>query len=290
MRSRLEVVRRGDPAPPDFIGVGALGSGTGWWHAMLLAHPEIRPPRGRRRAQHFFDRFCASEMTAADVAAYHARFPRARGSLTGEWTGRYMFDAWTPPLLRRAAPDAKLLVLLSDPIESYRSVFMERHARHGSDERFFMADVVDRRSFGAQLARLRRFFDPERILVLQFERCRRDPLGQYRRTLEFLGVRDTGFAPRRLRRKAAGKPESVAVAALLRLGLRPGTRRRLLERVGRPVAERPPAELWPDLEAALHTAFDPDVEALRELVPELDLGLWPNFAHLAGPRTAVAAA
>ena len=55
-----------------------------------------------------------------------------------------------------------------------------------------MADVVDRRSFGAQLARLHRFYDPERILVLQFERCRRDPAGQYRRTLEFLGVRDTG--------------------------------------------------------------------------------------------------
>ena len=41
------------------------------------------------------------------------------------------------------------------------------------------------------------------------------------------------------------------------------------------------APLWPDLEGALHTALDPDVAALRELVPELDLALWPNFAHLA---------
>jgi hypothetical protein len=290
MRSPLERFRRGVPGPPDFIGVGALGSGTGWWHAMLLAHPEIHPPRGRRRALHYFDRFCASEMTGADRAAYHACFPRRRGGVAGEWTGRYMFDAWTPPLLRRAAPDAKLLVLLSDPIECYRSVFRDRRAKYGEDEQFFMADVVDRRSFGAQLARLRRFYDPERILVLQFERCRRDPVGQYRRTLEFLGVRDTSFAPRRLRRKAAGKPESLAVTAFLRLGLPPGTRRRVLERLGRPVVEQLPAPLWPDLEAALHTAFDPDVEALRELVPDLDLSLWPNFAHLARRREATAAA
>jgi len=31
----------------------------------------------------------------------------------------------------------------------------------------------------------------------------------------------------------------------------------------------------------LHTALDPDVEALRRLAPQLDLRLWPNFASLA---------
>jgi len=276
MRSRRD--RGGPPGPPDFIGVGALGSGTGWWHAMLLAHPEIRPPAARRRALHAFDRFCAAEMTDADVAAYHARFPRREGTITGEWTGRYMFDAWTPPLLKRAAPDAKLLVMLSDPIERYRATFTDRLAKREGDETIYMADVVDRRSFGGQVARLHRFFDPERVLVLQFERCRRDPAAQYRRTLEFLGVRDTAFVPRRLRRKAAGRPESIPVEIALRLGLPAGLRRRLTERMsGRPLA-RETAPLWPDLEASLHTALDPQVEQLRELVPDLDLSLWPNFA------------
>jgi hypothetical protein len=257
-----------ESGPPDFVGVGALGSGTRWWHALLLAHPEIEPPRARRPALHFFDRFCASEMTAADVAAYHARFPRRDGVLRGEWTGRYMFDAWTPPLLRRAAPGAKLLVMLSDPIERYRAVFTERLAKRSEGGALYMADVVDRRSFGAQLGRLHRFYDPERILVLQFERCRREPVAQYRRTLEFLGVRDTGFTPRRLRGRAGDSRLERVMP------------RRLGERLaGRPVVEREPAPLWPDLEASLHTALDPDVEALRELVPELDLGLWPNFAR-----------
>jgi sulfotransferase family protein len=285
MRSPLDRVRRGAPGPPDFIGVGALGAGTGWWHGLLLAHPEITSPRSGRRALHYFDRFCAAEMTDADVAAYHGLFARRRGTITGEWTGRYMFDAWTPPLLARAAPDAKLLVLLADPIARYRSILGVRLARRkDDDEVVYMADVVDRRSHASQLARLHRFFDPERVLVLQYERCRRDPLGQYRRTLEFLGVRDRDFAPRRMRRKAAGKPASLPVAAALRLGLPAGTRRRVLARLGR-VDDRDAVALWPDVEASLHTALDPEVEALAATVPGFDVTLWPNFAHLAAVRT-----
>jgi hypothetical protein len=280
MRSPLDRFRRGAPGPPDFVGVGALGAGTGWWHAMLLAHPEIRPPFAPRRSLHYFDRFCTVEMTDADVAAYHARFPRRPGTITGEWTGRYLFDAWTPPLLERAAPGAKLLVLLSDPIERYRSILGVRLARRKDDEVVYMADVVDRRSHAAQLARLHRFFDPAQVLVLQLERCRRDPLGQYRRTLDFLGVRDRAFAPRQLRRKAAGKPESALTAAALRIGLPQGTRRRVLARLGR-VDDRDAVALWPDVEASLRTALDPDVQALAAIVPEFDVTLWPNFGHLA---------
>jgi hypothetical protein len=263
-------------SPPDFIGVGALGSGTGWWHKLLLAHPEIRAPQGGRRALHHFDRFCAAEMTDADVAAYHAHFPRQDGTIAGEWTGRYLLDPWTPPLLKRAAPDAKLLVLLSDPIERYRATFADRLAKRTGDETIFMADVVDRRSFATQLARLHRFFPPEQVLVLQFERCRRDPAGQYRRTLEFLGVRDTAFVPGRL----TGRRTAAALAVARRLRLPEATRRKLTERLaGRPDAA-PTAPLWPDLEAALHTALDPQVEQLTAIVPDLDLSLWPNFAGL----------
>jgi hypothetical protein len=198
-----------------------------------------------------------------------------------------MFDAWTPPLLRRAAPLAKLLVIVSDPIERYRAIFTDRLGRRQDGEPVFMTDVVDRRSFASQLARLHRFYDADRVLVLQLERCRRDPLAQYRRTLEFLGVRDRGYAPGRLRRKAAGRPESLPMSILMRLGVPEGMRRRATARRTRRTPAPPPVPLWPDIEASLHIALDPEVEALAAMVPELDLSLWPNFAHLAATeRTA----
>lgn len=275
-----------DAGPPDYIGVGAAGSGTAWWHRRLVAHPEIRSAGGGRGLR-FFTGFCARELEDADIARYHGHFPRVEGTIAGEWTARYMLDAWAPPLLRRAAPEAKLLVMLSDPIERYRAIFAERLRAPRATDVVFMADVVDRRCHAAQLRRLHRFFPPERILVLQYERAVRDPVAEYRRTLEFLGVRDAGFVPRRLTAAAAGTREPRRLALAARLPVPEATKRRLAERLsgGRPVQGRLPP-LWPDVEAALHTALDPDVAALPELVPHLDLSLWPNFAHLAAAAPA----
>lgn len=260
--------------PPDFIGVGFA---VGWWQRALFAHPQVRPPHEGDVALHFLDAFSGRDFEESDAARYHAHFPAREGAVIGEWTSRYFYDGWAPALMRRAAPDARVIVLLNDPVEHFRRVFTERLAEPREDAKpLYLADVADRRAYASHLTRLRRFFDPERILVLQYEQCRRDPLAQYRRTLRFLGVRDD-FTPRRLRRKAAGKPESMLVGAGLRLGLPEGTRRRVLERLGHPV-EREPAELWPDLEASLHATLDPEVEALQDLVPDLDLSLWPSFA------------
>ena len=68
--------------PPDFIGVGTQRSGTTWWFRTLLGHPQIRPPRARRKELHFFDAFCGRELRAADIAEYHELFPRKPGEPT----------------------------------------------------------------------------------------------------------------------------------------------------------------------------------------------------------------
>ena len=262
MRSRPE----GRPGPPDFIGVGTEGAGTDWWHAALTAHPEIAGPQRGGPALHFFDQFCARELGDADVAEYHGNFPARAGAVSGEWTGRYMSDGWVPPLLRRVAPDARLLVMVADPIEHYRAVFAERRAALRDYPRLLTGDVVDRASHAFQLARLERYYDPDRILVLQFERCIADPAGEYRRTLRFLGVSDD-FVPRSL---PASARRTGAAALLVRV-----------RRVPPAPVRQPSSPLWPELEGALHASLDPEVVALRARVPELDLGLWPNFAHLA---------
>jgi len=265
--------------PPDFVGVGSVGSGTRWWQTLLHAHPEIRPARGRRAALHFFDEFCAREMTDADIAAYHAAFDHRPRTITGEWTSRYMLDAWTPPLLARAAPEAKLLVMVSDPIEHYRTVFAQRVVHRTEGDALFMTDVAERRRYASQLERLQRFFDPGQILVLQFERCRRDPAAEYRRTLRFLGVADDVVPGRVLRR--ARRPAGRGTALLLKAPLPGSMRGKVARRVAqRPDAIEPAPKLWAELEDALHATLDPEVEALAAMVPELDLSLWPNFAQL----------
>ncbi|HEU4658196.1 MAG TPA: sulfotransferase domain-containing protein [Capillimicrobium sp.] len=257
--------------PPDFVGVGSQGTATQWWHRLLLQHPAIRKPDGRREL-HFFDRLCTREMTDEDVAEYHARFPRRPGELTGEWTPRYMYDPWTPVLLQRAAPDAKLIAMVGDPIERYRLRLQEERGEDVS-EQVFMTDAVERGRYATQLKHLRAFFPAERILVLQHERCRRDPVGEYRRTLRFLGL-DEASVPKPVL-IAGGQAEHwyAPIARTLRL--------HRIARRDRPPAERPErerVELWPDIVASLREELEPEVRELQELVPELDLSLWRNFA------------
>ena len=105
--------------------------------------------------------------------------PGRRASLAGEWTPGYMLDPWTPPLLRRAAPDARLLVLLRDPVERFRSgrTLAENRLTVGASARAAANAGFQRGIYADQLLRLWRAFPREQVLVLQFERCVREPDG-----------------------------------------------------------------------------------------------------------------
>jgi hypothetical protein len=218
---------------------------------MLSQHPGIKAPPARRKELHFFDRFCVREMSAADIEEYHSIFRRKQGQVAGEWTPRYMADVWTPRLLQRAAPEARLLVLFRDPIERFRSGVSHQQSRKPDRAaETNTTDSVERGRYATQLERLLHHFSKERILALQYEQCRADPVAQYRRTLRFLGV-DDELPP----------PE--------------------FERTRGTTMASEKAELWPDFKDALRVTLEPEVERLMTMVPDLDVSLWPNFAHLA---------
>jgi len=237
--------------PPDFVGVGAQRSGTTRWFDLLVQHPEIETPPATRKELHYFDRFHPGGFTAEDAAVYHDYFPRPPGRLTGEWTPVYLAAPWVPPMLAAAAPDAKLLVSLRDPVERYLSG-LQRHHRvaRASDTRLNAMAPLDafmRGFYHAQLTQLLAHFDRSQVLILQYERCVREPVSQLRRTFAFLSLRDTGFLP---------------------------------DLAAHPNHQPDKPELHPDARDALARAYLPDVARLADDFAEIDIGLWPNFAHL----------
>ena len=248
--------------PPDYIGVGTANAGCAWWHKLLLAHPAVKRPAAGRSLE-FFATFCTRAMTDDDVAAYHAHFAREDQDVIGEWTPDYIHQAWTPMLLHRAAPDAKLLVMLSNPVERYAATVAERRRKGDRDNEPSLAEALARGRYAEQLRALLHYYTRDQVLVLQLERCAKEPVAQYERTLRFLGV-DPAFRPeamktsplQRVRRRLAGD-DAPALAA----------------------PRRKRAELWPDTEVPLVKALAEDVRRLRELVPELDVSLWPDVAH-----------
>jgi hypothetical protein len=124
-----------------------------------------------------------------------------------------------------------------------------------------MTEAFHRGRYTSQLRTLERFFPRDRVLVQQYERCVIDPLGEYRRMLRFLGL-DEDFVPAAIHRPPR-RPDEVRFPLLRRL-------------LGRPVPVQ--AELWPDILAALKTALSDEA---RGLAGDVDLRLWPAFAHLA---------
>ncbi len=234
-----------ETGPPDFVGVGVQRAGTTWWYAAVEAHPRVRRVPLAPKERHFFDAYRARRFGDDDVRAYHRLFPRPAGTLTGEWTPSYLYHEWVPPLLAQAAPAARVLVLLRDPVDRYVSaVTANERNRRRSQRR--STEALERGLYHAQLSRLLRHVDRERLLVLQYERCRASPREELRRTYEFLGL-DARYVPEVLAHRTNASPTA-------------------------------PLELSAELLEKVRVAYRADAGALFADFPELDPSLWPGLA------------
>jgi hypothetical protein len=233
--------------PPDFVGIGVQKAGTTWWFDLVTCHPSIFSRSDIHKERHFFDRFGTAPFGPDDVDRYHGWFPRRAGTVTGEWTPDYFHYPWTPELLRRAAPDTRLLLLLRDPIERLRSGLAHQRRTGVPADTMSLSDAVQRGFYDQGLRRWTEAFDPDRMLVLQYERCALEPASELRRTFRFLGLDD-----------------EVPVAVPPRTPSGPG--------------EGPPTDR--DVVRRLVALYEDDVVALARRCPQIDLTLWPNFAYL----------
>jgi Sulfotransferase domain len=234
--------------PPDFVGIGAQRCGTSWWFREIVSHPTAQgSPLGKEL--HYFDGFWAASPPPDLASRYAALFPRPEGRLVGEWTPRYMADLSSIRLLREAAPEARLLVLLRDPIERYRSALRRYRELDAKKDRPFYAsdcsDAVWRGTYASQLERVFEFFPRDQVKVLQYERCVREPATELVATFGFLGLTPP-----------------------------PATRQR-----PRPFESSRPAPLERAVIEDLRNRYDDEVERLTRLCPEIDVSLWPNFSE-----------
>jgi hypothetical protein len=246
---------------PDFVIFGAQKSGTTWWFRLIEQHPGVLQPPNQRPELHFFDRLWGEWPDAAAIERYHRYFPRPEGVLIGEKTPEYLSCPWAPPMIKQAAPDARAIVLLRDPVERYVSG-LSHHERGGlvnddeglgrafGDRMRVVTDAIFRGQYATQLEWLLQAYPADRLLVLQYERCAADAAGQLARTFAFLGL-----PPHELPSEELARPRNMAKLEKLAV---PSQHLELLKRY-----------------------YVPEVRRLRGLTAEIDLTLWPNFRDLA---------
>jgi hypothetical protein len=215
---------------PNFLIIGAQKSGTSWLHAMLVQHPDVFMPDSEL---HFFDK---EDRFERGVAWYEAHFPEAgRFRAVGEKTPDYLWangrgvEGHLPDVhhnVHRVVPDAKLIVVLRDPVERAVSAVLHllrtrRVSPLLSLDALLVGEardlvrghgVIEYGFYHRQIRAYLEQFDRERMLFLLFEDdIRQNAPATLRRVCEFLEIEpDFGFSD---------EHKGVNVARRSRLGM-----------------------------------------------------------------------
>ena len=215
-------------ALPDFVILGAQKCGTTRLYNLLAQHPNFEP--GAKKEAHYFDR---SKNLGRGIEWYRGLFPApgrrdGQASITGEKTPNYLFHPRVPKRMSQVLPGARLIALLRNPVDRAYSHY-HHLARSGREERGFEeaveaelaalaggadapadggdrpgrspAGLLARGIYADQLARWRRFFPEEQMLVIRGEDFFADTNKTLEEVQDFLGLprRPIESHPRRSR-------------------------------------------------------------------------------------------
>jgi len=122
---------------PDFVILGAQKAGTSSLFEYLIHHPNVQGSF-IKEVQFFTRRFWLGER------GYRAFFPKnpAPGTLCGEATPYYLFSSTTPERAARLIPQAKLVILLREPVTRAYSHY-KHNIRRGHETRSFEDAVAN---------------------------------------------------------------------------------------------------------------------------------------------------
>jgi len=117
---------------PDFLIIGAQKSGTTFLYQLLVQHPRVKPAFAKE--VHYFDlNFGKGDNW------YRSYFPLQRRNrstyITGEASPYYLFHPHAPRRASVVVPDAKLVVLLRNPVDRAYSHYQHQVKRVGGEAR-----------------------------------------------------------------------------------------------------------------------------------------------------------
>jgi Sulfotransferase domain len=200
---------QGSEVWPNFFIVGAAKAGTSSLYAYLRQHPQVY--MSAVKEPHFFSQIEPSDgqhyrmRTTTDRESYLKLFRKANGALAvGEASPSYLWDERAPHRIREQVPEARIIMVLRDPIERAHSHYLMNVRENTQPLPFYEALREDQSKpnkswttanlyvelgqYASQVERYLGLFGPERLLVLMFEDLKRDPATLVRRTARFLGV------------------------------------------------------------------------------------------------------
>lgn len=216
--------RQADRPPPDFVIAGAQRCGTTSLFRALVKHPAIMPNVMNAKGIHYFDTSYHREL-----AWYLAHFPSraerdsnavkvGHKAIVGEASPYYMYHPAGAERMAKAIPDAKIIVLLRDPVKRAIShhlhmVFeghepiedidqaleMESSRLEGIEQRLLTEpsfvsrphqhfSYTDRGHYAQQLERLYEHYDRKNVLVMTTDKLISDSNSSLSTIQSFIGL------------------------------------------------------------------------------------------------------
>jgi hypothetical protein len=244
---------------PSFLVIGAQKAGTTSLYGWLQHHPAVS--LSQTKEVHFFD-----QHFHRGVDWYSSQFS---GPCSGEATPYYLFHPLAPQRAATVVPEARLIVLLREPVSRAWSHY--HHVRRQGSEPLSFVDAIaleqlrlrgevdkmledgrytslnhqkysylSRGLYADQLERWLRFFPREQLLVLETGALHRQPQASLDAVCDFLGVPPVTLSSFPRYNTGGGYPPlDPALAAELR-GMYAPHNARLIDLLG----EQAPAFAW----------------------------------------------
>ncbi|NHZ71186.1 MAG: hypothetical protein GWP18_06050 [Proteobacteria bacterium] len=265
-----------DPAPT-FVGIGTMKSGTTSLFGFLQGHPDVfmaNPKelnffldRGTwgKGAGWYSDRFIGSESA------------RAAGEVSPSYAQTHLYPE-VPQRMAALVPDARLILLLREPIERIRSMYAHMYI-DGLEELpidsavLANTDYVETSRYIRHVHAFEEWFPRSQIHVCISERLRDDPISELDTIARFLGIAtwsEMGLLPSDNRNVTSQRTveSRVGVGLKSRQGYwkalnRSWRLRELHRRAFERNAPVPDTSLDPDVALQLRSMLDADTAALE---------------------------
>lgn len=284
-------------AGPNFFIVGAAKAGTTAIHAALQQHPEIYMS-GIKEPGYFSPDISIRTEWNRDLAAYLSLFAEAEDAqVRGESTPAYLYSTVAAGRIKDFDPDARILIVLRNPIDVIAACFAEARKWGTEPHRSLAAAVAAARSrtgppgrpsdawlryfdvvdFSTQVQRYLTAFPRHNIHLARYDDFAADPRDFVRSVLSFLAVEQAELTVGR--ENPSTSYRSVALQRLLMRPYAAGSppparrRQRLRRRLLMLNHSATPPKPSPELRAALSAELAPGIERLGELTG-LDVTSW----------------
>jgi hypothetical protein len=299
-------------ALPDFFIAGVPKAGTTALHSALARHPALYMSPVKEPKFFLTDGPPPAEGGPGDAktyrehiwkrADYEALFDHApAGALKGESTPFYLYNRDAQRRIKALIPDARLIIVLRDPIERAHSNwthlwsagldpiadFVQACDREATRAAAGWAEFwryVDLGTYGKQLEHLYSLFPREHVLVFRYRSLITDPAHSLDQVCTFLGVQASVLTElprenvtahphpsRKYQAVATARRASAAISALLPGHLGAGLNDRLEHMLQQDAAPRRPLT-W-EQRQALIPAFEADIRLLESVTGE-DFSDW----------------